>query len=69
MSPAGGVGANTALDDAAHLATWLSLAATGKSPLPTAIAAYEDDLRQRANTAIAASLRGTQRLFGERTAI
>lgn len=69
MSPAGGVGANTALDDAAHLATWLSLAATGKSPLPTAIAAYEDDLRQRANTAIAASLRGAQRLFGERTAI
>lgn len=69
MSPAGGVGANTALDDAAHLATWLGMVAAGKSPLPAAIAAYEDDLRRRANRAIAASLQGAQRLFGERTAI
>ncbi|MBP0580697.1 FAD-dependent monooxygenase [Labrys sp. LIt4] len=69
MSPAGGVGANTALDDAAHLATWLSMSAIGKSTLATAIAAYEDDLRRRANRAIAASLQGAHRLFGDGTAI
>ncbi|MBR1218372.1 FAD-dependent monooxygenase [Bradyrhizobium sp. U87765 SZCCT0131] len=63
MSPAGGLGANTALEDAASLATCLAQVATADlSPL-AAIAAYEQDMLARAATALASSSRGAQRLF------
>ena len=42
MSPAGGVGANTALDDAARLAGHLARAVQD-GDLPAALAAYETD--------------------------
>lgn len=61
MSPAGGLGANTALDDAACLAGYLKQA--GKPSLLDAIAAYEDDMRRRANAAIEASREGANLLF------
>ena len=54
MSPAGGVGANTALDDAARLAGHLARAVQD-GDLPAALAAYETDMRARANAAVAAS--------------
>ena len=44
MSPAGGVGANTALDDAARLAGHLARAVQD-GDLPAALAAYETDMR------------------------
>ncbi|WP_315838054.1 NAD(P)/FAD-dependent oxidoreductase [Bradyrhizobium prioriisuperbiae] len=63
MSPAGGLGANTALDDAARLAGRLEEAAAGDlSPL-AAIAAYEHDMRLRAGAAIQLSQQGAARLF------
>lgn len=63
MSPAGGLGANTALDDAARLAKRLGEAAAGDlSPL-AAIAAYEHDMRLRASDAIRLSQQGAARLF------
>ena len=57
MSPAGGVGANTALDDAARLAGHLARAVQD-GDLPAALAAYETDMRARANAAVAASSQG-----------
>ena len=59
MSPAGGVGANTALDDAARLAGHLARAVQD-GDLPAALAAYETDMRARANAAVAASSQGAQ---------
>lgn len=63
MSPAGGVGANTALDDAARLARHLARAARD-GDLPAALAAYETDMRARANAAVAASSQGARKLAG-----
>ena len=54
MSPAGGVGANTALDDAARLAGHLARAVQD-GDLPAALAAYDGHMRARANAAVAAS--------------
>jgi len=63
MSPAGGLGANTALEDAASLAAWLArVTAADLSPL-AAVAAYEQDMLQRAAAAIECSSQGAQRLF------
>jgi salicylate hydroxylase len=67
MSPAGGLGANTALHDAARLADRLAAVVTGRCSLTDAIAAYEDEMRLRANTAIEASAEGAKRLFAETT--
>ena len=63
MSPAGGVGANTALDDAARLAGHLARAVQD-GDLPAALAAYETDMRARANAAVAASSQGARKLAG-----
>jgi 2-polyprenyl-6-methoxyphenol hydroxylase-like FAD-dependent oxidoreductase len=52
MSPAGGLGANTALRDAAQLAGYLSTVVQGHSTLPEAIAAYERDMCERAREAV-----------------
>ncbi|MFJ2992709.1 FAD-dependent oxidoreductase [Pandoraea sp. NPDC087047] len=52
MSPAGGLGANTALRDAARLATHLKAVAHGRTPLSQAIATYERDMCERAREAV-----------------
>ncbi|MBR0782846.1 FAD-dependent oxidoreductase [Bradyrhizobium iriomotense] len=63
MSPAGGVGANTALDDSSRLAAALAKASSGSHCLGDVIADYEDNMRLRANAAITASRQGAMRLF------
>ncbi|WP_353190556.1 FAD-dependent monooxygenase [Pandoraea pnomenusa] len=52
MSPAGGLGANTALRDAAQLAAHLQAAAQGQRTLSQAITAYERDMCERAQEAV-----------------
>ncbi|NEI68934.1 NAD(P)-binding protein [Rhizobium lusitanum] len=63
MSPAGGLGANTALEDARTLSQ--ILAAAGKEPRTTctALLDYEADMRERATRAIDISERGAAMLF------
>jgi 2-polyprenyl-6-methoxyphenol hydroxylase-like FAD-dependent oxidoreductase len=63
MSPAGGVGANTALKDALALADALSSAATAQHSLVQIIAGYERIIRDWASKAVAASNRGAAKLF------
>ncbi|SUX55821.1 FAD-dependent oxidoreductase [Chromobacterium vaccinii] len=58
MSPAGGVGANTALADAAALAACLAEGDVGQ-----AVARYEAEMRGRAEQALAATRAGTERLL------
>ena len=55
MSPAGGSGANTALRDAALLATHLGAAARGEQPLVEAIAEYERQMVDYGFAAVRAS--------------
>ena len=64
MSPASGLGANTALADAASLLQALLDVAHGHSGLLPAIARYEHELRLRGDAAVAASRRGSAQLFG-----
>jgi salicylate hydroxylase len=64
MSPASGLGANTALADAAALSLALASVANGESGLLPAIARYEQALRLRGDAAVAASRRGSAQLFG-----
>ncbi|VVE32950.1 monooxygenase, FAD-binding protein [Pandoraea communis] len=52
MSPAGGLGANTALRDAVQLAEHLHAVAQGRGTLTQAIAAYERDMCERAREAV-----------------
>ncbi|VVE88158.1 FAD-dependent oxidoreductase [Pandoraea bronchicola] len=52
MSPAGGLGANTALRDAAQLAEHLHAVAQGHRPLAQTIAAYEREMCERAREAV-----------------
>ncbi|VVD85240.1 6-hydroxynicotinate 3-monooxygenase [Pandoraea iniqua] len=52
MSPAGGLGANTALCDAAMLTRHLQAVAAGEQPLAQALAAYERDMCERAREAV-----------------
>lgn len=63
MSPAGGLGANTALEDAACLAEALASLRGGTGTLLRAVGDYEADMRIRANSAITASRRAAARLF------
>ncbi|HEX4224745.1 MAG TPA: FAD-dependent monooxygenase [Pseudonocardiaceae bacterium] len=60
MSPAGGSGANTALRDAADLTETLARG----SNLRSAIAEYDERLRERGNRAVAESLRYGEQLAG-----
>ncbi|QWF82832.1 FAD-dependent oxidoreductase [Amycolatopsis sp. CA-230715] len=55
MSPAGGVGANTALRDAALLTRALAAVDRGESELVPAIAAYEEEMREYAFEAVETS--------------
>ncbi|MFS8046446.1 FAD-dependent oxidoreductase [Rhizobium sp. BR 314] len=63
MSPAGGLGANTALEDARVLAETLSDARSKAKPAKIAMLDYEADMRDRAARAIDASERGAAMLF------
>ncbi|WP_439890576.1 FAD-dependent oxidoreductase [Ralstonia sp. 25C] len=64
MSPAGGLGANTALVDAANLAASLGEVQQRRMGLDEAIARYEAVLRETAAHAIDASRKGTDVLLG-----
>lgn len=64
MSPAGGLGANTALLDAATLARKLGHASTSGTPVFAAVADYEATMRRHASEAIQQSDDGARLLFG-----
>ncbi|MGQ5523408.1 FAD-dependent oxidoreductase [Chitinimonas sp. PSY-7] len=64
MSPAGGLGANTALYDAALLSEYLGKVAKGQCTLGAAIGEYEAAIREQSTRAILASQRGAEVLFG-----
>jgi 2-polyprenyl-6-methoxyphenol hydroxylase-like FAD-dependent oxidoreductase len=64
MPPSGGVGANTALRDAATLAGELLSAARGGKSLVDAVAAYERVMLPRGFDTIDSSLRAAGRMFG-----
>lgn len=63
MSPAGGLGANTALVDAAELTRHLVAVSAGRQPVVDAVYAYESDMRLRARGALRRSEEGALRLF------
>ncbi|GJJ03215.1 FAD-dependent oxidoreductase [Duganella rhizosphaerae] len=69
MSPASGLGCNSALRDAAALAMQLSkalpTAPTGAATLEQAVAGYERDMRLRAGAALEASAHGGRQLYGD----
>jgi 2-polyprenyl-6-methoxyphenol hydroxylase-like FAD-dependent oxidoreductase len=60
MTPMAGMGANTALRDAALLSRRLGEAGTGSRGVKEAIGAYEEEMRAYANRAVALSLRSAQ---------
>ncbi|MFF2936300.1 FAD-dependent oxidoreductase [Streptomyces mirabilis] len=60
MTPMAGVGANTALRDAAALRRALSDVTAGRLDLVTAVAAYETEMRGYANPAVTTSLRNAR---------
>lgn len=66
MSPAGGLGANTALRDAARLTTWLHDVARGRASLSRAISRYERDMCERAQEAVRLADAGAALLNGRR---
>lgn len=57
MPPTAGMGAATALIDAAHLADALTAVVDGTATIPTAMYEFEHDMRQRGAQAIRASLK------------
>jgi 2-polyprenyl-6-methoxyphenol hydroxylase-like FAD-dependent oxidoreductase len=63
MTPAGGIGANTAMRDAALLAKSLSDVPDGKRNIVDAIAAYEVEMRAYGFAAVRRSLEGATRLY------
>jgi 2-polyprenyl-6-methoxyphenol hydroxylase-like FAD-dependent oxidoreductase len=63
MPPTGGIGAGTALQDAATLARELLSAAHGEKPLIDAIAAYERVMLPRGFDSIDLSLRNAEMMF------
>jgi 2-polyprenyl-6-methoxyphenol hydroxylase-like FAD-dependent oxidoreductase len=64
MTPAGGVGANTALRDAELLTKKIGEAAAGKKPLLQAVSEYEEQMRDYGFKAVASSLRQFRSGFG-----
>ncbi len=69
MSPAGGLGANTALRDAAQLAACLDGSGADPLELSSRIGAYEAAMRDYATAAVEASARGARLLAGESLAV
>ncbi|MEU5210208.1 NAD(P)/FAD-dependent oxidoreductase [Streptomyces sp. NPDC020742] len=65
-TPVGGVGANTALRDAALLSSRLGDAAERRLDPVAAVAAYEDTMRGYAHEAVQGSLRGAETVFRAR---
>ena len=65
MSPAGGLGANTALHDAALLAEQIGLIVNSGKDKLAAIAAYEDAMRAHSIAAVAASQSGAAVLYNQ----
>ena len=63
MSPAGGLGANTALADAQSLAALLAQTRQGL-PLEQALQRYEESLRQRGALAVGQSTQAAARIMG-----
>ncbi|MGA8035034.1 MAG: NAD(P)/FAD-dependent oxidoreductase [Candidatus Acidiferrales bacterium] len=63
MTPAGGIGANTALRDAALLSYLLEHVGTGTIPLAHAVESYEADMREYAFAAVERSLTGAAYLY------
>jgi salicylate hydroxylase len=61
MTPAGGVGANTALRDAARLTAALAAVDRGERPLAEAVGEYEADLREHGFAAVRASMENATR--------
>ncbi|ALS58569.1 FAD-dependent oxidoreductase [Pandoraea norimbergensis] len=68
MSPAGGLGANTALCDAAMLTRHLQAVAAGEQPLAQSLAAYERDMCERAREAVRLADAAAAMLNARRTA-
>ncbi|MBV8324978.1 FAD-dependent monooxygenase [Chryseobacterium sp.] len=64
MSPAGGVGANTAFMDAALLMENINQAVVNNTPISAAIADYENKMRFYSNQAVELSLQGGEVLHG-----
>ena len=64
MPPTGGVGANTALQDSATLASELLSVAKGDKSLIEAVAAYERVMLPRGFDTVDSSLRLASQLFG-----
>ncbi|HCE6896736.1 TPA: FAD-dependent monooxygenase [Pseudomonas aeruginosa] len=64
MSPAGGIGASTAFQDAFDLSRLLAEAISPEGDIKAALAGYAARMRDRAGEAIAISERGAARLFG-----
>lgn len=62
MSPCGGVGANTAICDAASLAK--VLVASDGSPMANSVGIFETDMRRRAHVSILRSEIGSRKMFG-----
>lgn len=67
MSPAGGLGANTALYDAALLTTCLAKVVVGETALLEGIAQYEKQMREHSSNAINASQQGGKKLYKQAT--
>lgn len=68
MSPAGGLGANTALQDAALLARHLAEVTHGSASLAQAVRRYEGEMCERAQSAIGLSQAGAALLNRQRPA-
>ncbi|MFZ6743504.1 FAD-dependent oxidoreductase [Undibacterium sp. JH2W] len=66
MSPASGLGANSALHDAAALVTAIQQVYIGVSTAEHAIRSYEDQVRQHSFAALLASQKGSKQLFGSK---
>jgi 2-polyprenyl-6-methoxyphenol hydroxylase-like FAD-dependent oxidoreductase len=67
MSPALGIGANTALRDAQVLGAELLAAASGDKTLILAVGDYEDAMRAYGFDAVRASARMGERIIGRRS--
>ncbi len=64
MSPASGLGCNSALRDAVSLTTQLATALSGAATLEQAVVGYEHQMRLNSYEALEASARGGQQLYG-----